>query len=253
MFVELGVGACGARTHHAFGHAGGKSLAHFSGLHGDGLCPHQLGNARRGGAVSTPLHALQIRRTGQWFFGIDALWRPRHSVQNHHALLAQFFLQEGLLRGPQLGRGVVAVGQKGQAISAKNLPLVLEVDEQDFTHLCLPTLHRAFDLGRFEKRGIGMHSDLQFATAGFVNVVGKLRQVFGVEVAGGVGRGQVPFGLGLCARRGQEQGQKCGETRGQNKQAAREFHGHSKAMCNKLASIGRANAWGAPGFPPPRP
>lgn len=60
----------------------------------------------------------------------------------------------------------------------------------------LPALHGALDLGRLEQRGVVMHLDLQLATGGGVHVLGELHQVFGVEVAGRVGRGQVPFGLG---------------------------------------------------------
>ena len=41
-----------------------------------------------------------------------------------------------------------------------------------------------------------MHRDLELAAAGLVHLVGELHQIFTVKVAGRVGGGQVPFGLG---------------------------------------------------------
>jgi hypothetical protein len=110
-----------------------------------------------------------------------------------------------LLRLVELDRLVVAVGQEGQAVGTEDLPLVLEVDQQDLADLRLAALHGALDLGRLEQRGIGVHGDLELAAAGLVDVVGKLLQVLGVEVGGRVGGGQVPLGLGVGGASSQQQ------------------------------------------------
>ena len=125
------------------------------------------------------------------------MWRPCHGVQQHHALLGQLLLEEGALYFVQFERFFVAVCQERQAVGTKELPFILEVGQQDFANLCLTPLNRTLDFGRFEQRGIGMNRDFQLAARGFFNIVGKLHQVFGVEVVGRVGRRQVPLDLGL--------------------------------------------------------
>ena len=111
-------------------------------------------------------------------------------------MLVELFLQQGFLCLVELHGGVVAVSQEGQAVGTKKLRFVLEVDQQDFTGLRLAALHSALDLRGLEQRCVGMHGDLEFAAAGLVHVIGELHQVFTVKVAGRVGGGQVPFGLG---------------------------------------------------------
>ena len=74
------------------------------------------------------------------------------------------------------------------------------VRQQNFAELGLPALYRALDLIRLEQRRIGMHGDLELARRGLVNVIGERHQVLAVEVTSGVGGGQIPFGLGRCAK-----------------------------------------------------
>jgi hypothetical protein len=128
--------------------------------------------------------------------GVDALRRPGHGVQQHHALLAQLLLDHRLAGLVQLVGLGVAGGQEGDAVQAPHRPFVLEVDQQDLARLRLPALHRALDLGRLEQRRVVVHLDLQLAAGVLLHVLGELRQVLGVEVAGRVGAGQVPLGLG---------------------------------------------------------
>jgi hypothetical protein len=110
---------------------------------------------------------------------------------------AQQFFKRRLLRFSQLVGRCIAGGHEGQAVGAVNRVFVFKVDQQHFTDLRLAALHRALDLVGLEERGIGMHRDLELAAAGLVDVGRELRERFGVEIAGGVGSGQVPLGLGL--------------------------------------------------------
>ena len=197
VLVGFGVVAGGARRHVAFNHASGHGLREFCGLNRDRLCAHQFRNTGCGGAVGAPFHTLQIGCRVDGLLHIDALRWPSHCIQQHHALLAQFLLKEGALYFVQFERFFVAVCQEGQAICTKQLPFILEIGQQDFTNLCLATLYGTLDFGCFEQRGVGMNRDFQLTARSFFNIVGKLHQVFGVEVVGGVGRGQVPLGLGL--------------------------------------------------------
>jgi hypothetical protein len=60
-------------------------------------------------------------------------------------------------------------------------------------------LHGALDFRRLVQRGIVVQLDLQLALRQRIHVLDEGRQVFNVEVAGRVGAGQIPLGLGLCA------------------------------------------------------
>ncbi|MNV58030.1 hypothetical protein D3C71_1503870 [compost metagenome] len=116
--------------------------------------------------------------------------------------------------GVELLRSVIAVGQEGQAVHAKQLPFVLEIGQQNLAHLRLAALHGTLDLGRLEQCGVGMHRDLELAAGGLVNIARQLHHVLGVEVGGGVRCGQVPFGLGKSRgdRQTGNQGQaECGD------------------------------------------
>ncbi|MNX61184.1 hypothetical protein D3C86_921110 [compost metagenome] len=44
-----------------------------------------------------------------------------------------------------------------------------------------------------------MQLDLQLALRQRIHVLDEVRQVLNVEVAGRIGAGQIPLGLGLCA------------------------------------------------------
>ena len=188
------------------------------------MCTNQFGNAGRGRAVGAPFDTLEIGAGADGLLDVDALRWPRHRVQQGHALLSQFFLQEGLLHFVELHGFVVAVGQEGQAVGTKKLPFILKVHQQNFTDLRLTTLHGALDFRRLEQGTIGVHRDLQFAGAGFVYIVGKLGQVLGVEVGCWIGSGQVPFGLGRGRAGGQGDGQ-CGSGGAQGEQTT--FHKNS--------------------------
>ncbi|MDT4879317.1 hypothetical protein FQZ97_1149740 [compost metagenome] len=116
--------------------------------------------------------------------------------------------------GVELLRSVVAVGQERQAVHTKELPLVLEIGQQDFAHLGLAALHGALDFRRLEQCGVGVHRHLELAAGGLVHVARQLHHVLGVEVGGGVRCGQVPFGLGKSRgdRQAGNQGQaECGD------------------------------------------
>ena len=93
---------------------------------------------------------------------------------------------------------VVAVGQKGQAVSAKGLPFVLEVHQQNLAQLGLAALYSTLNFRGLEQRSVGVHRDFELACGGFVDIGSKLGHVDGVEVGGRVGGRQVPFGLGRC-------------------------------------------------------
>jgi hypothetical protein len=189
----------------------------LSGLDGDRLGADEFGDAGGGRAVGAPLDALQIRRAGQWPLAVDALRRPGHAVQHHHALLGQLLLEHRLLDAPQFHRLVVAVGKEGQAVCAEDRPLVLEVHEQDFASLCLAALHGTLDFRRLEQRCTRMNGDLELAAAGLVHIVGECHEVLGVEVGGGIGAGQVP--LGLCEGCGSG-----GQQRRRGEKRRQQFH-----------------------------
>ncbi len=197
MLEGLGVVAGGAAAHVALDHAGGHGLRQLGLLDGDRLRAHQLGDAAGGGAVGAPLDALQVGRAVDLHLGEDALWRPSHRIQQHHALLGQLLLDGGLAGLVELEGLGVAGGQERNAVDAPQRPLVLEVDQQNVAGLRLPALHGALDLGRLEQRGVVVDLQLQLAARRRVHVLGELRQVLGVHVAGRVGGGHVP--LGLCA------------------------------------------------------
>ena len=75
------------------------------------------------------------------------------------------------------------------------------IGQQDLAQLSLPALNGALDLIRLEQRSIRVHRDFEFASRGLVNIVGECHQVLAVEIASGVSSGQVPLGLGRCAKR----------------------------------------------------
>ena len=97
VLVGLGVVAGRARGHVALDDAGGHRLRELGGLHGHRLRADELGDARRRRAVGAPLHALQVGRRLDRLLDVDALRRPRHGVEQHHALLAELLLERGLL------------------------------------------------------------------------------------------------------------------------------------------------------------
>ena len=174
----------------------------------------QFSDLGGGGAVSTPLDAFEVSRTVDRFFAENALWRPSHRVQEHHALLGELFFQQRLLGFVELHGLVIAVGQKGQAVRAKGLPFVLEVDQQNLTQLGLTALHGTLDFRGLEQRGVGMHRDFQLASGGLVHVGRKLGHVDRVEVGGGVGGRQVPLGLGRNKTGNSEQASQQAEVKG---------------------------------------
>ncbi len=98
----------------------------------------------------------------------------------------------------QLAGGRIAGGHKRQAIGTIDGVFIFKIDQQHLADLCLPALDGAFDLVGLEQRCIGMHGDFQLAAGGLVDVGGKLREVFRMEVGSRVGRRQVPF----CLRKG---------------------------------------------------
>jgi hypothetical protein len=138
VLVRLGVEAGRAARHVALDHPGRHRLTQLGGLHGDGLRTEQLGDARGRRTVGTPLDALEVGTRREWPLRVDALRRPGDRVQHHHALLAKLLVEHRLLCLPQLLGGLVAVGQERQAVRTEQLPLVLEVHQQDLADLRLP-------------------------------------------------------------------------------------------------------------------
>ena len=204
MFKQLAVYTCCTRRHGGLNHTCGQCLRKLGSLHGHGLSAYQFSNAGSGGAVCTPLDALQIGYAVERLFAVNALGRPSHRVQKHHALVGQLLLQQRLLRLVELHGLVIAVGQKGQAVNAKGLPFVLEVHQQNLAQLGLAALNSALNFRGLEQRRVGVNRDFELASCGFVDIGSKLGHVDGVEVGGRVGGGQVPFGLGRCQARKSE-------------------------------------------------
>ena len=50
-----------------------------------------------------------------------------------------------------------------------------------------------------------MHGDFQLAGSGSIHILGKLDQIFGMKVGGGVTRRQIPLGLGQRVTCGQRE------------------------------------------------
>ena len=157
----------------------------------------ELGDARGGRVVGAPFHTLQIGCRVDRLLHVNALRRPCDGVKQHQPLLAELLLHGGLLRLVQLHRGVVAVGEEGQAVDAEQRPFVRIQRQQDLAHLRLPAAYRALDLRRLEQGRVGVHGDLQLAGRCLVDIGNELHDVFGVEVVRRVAGGQIPFGLGL--------------------------------------------------------
>ena len=118
VLVGLAVVAGGAAGHVAFDHAGGHGLAQLGRLHGERLRAHQFGDAAGAGAVSAPLHALQVGRAADRLLRTDALRRPGHRVQQLHALLGQFPLQQRLLHLEELAASSQLSARKGRPPAA---------------------------------------------------------------------------------------------------------------------------------------
>ena len=112
-----------------------------------GCAPTSSAILRGGRAVGAPLEALHVGHRVDRLLGVDALRRPRHRVQQHHALRAEQLVERRLLRRRTSFFDVgVAGGEERQAVGAEERVLVLEVDQQDLADLRLAALHRALDL-----------------------------------------------------------------------------------------------------------
>jgi len=176
VLIGLRVHSGGTRGNVGLHDAGCHRLAKLGRLNGDWLGTDQLGDSACRGTVGTPFHPLEVCRAVDRPLHKNPLRRPRHRVQQHHALLRELFLQKRLLRGVEFLRRFIGVGQEGQAVCTKKLPFVLKVHQQDLASLCLAALHSPFDFRSLEERRVGVHCHPEPSLGGLLDFGRELVQ-----------------------------------------------------------------------------
>src|SRR6185436_976761 len=81
-----------------------------------------------------------------------------------------------------------------------------ELAEQELGDVDLPGRYRAQDIGMLDERAVGVHRDVERAAGVFLHVLRERLDVAGVELAVGVRRRHVPFGLRVRGEGGQRRG-----------------------------------------------
>src|SRR5260221_4159393 len=116
IIPRLGVHARRARGDHQVDQTRPESLWNIWDLHRRRDRPHQLGQPRGGRAVGTELGPLQVSRRVDFFFGVEALRRPGHGIEQLDTLRIESLLEVGARDAPQLRFLGIAVGDKGVRI-----------------------------------------------------------------------------------------------------------------------------------------
>ena len=203
-FPDLAVVAGRAGGDEGVDDAGRQRLGEVGRLDGDRHHAGKLGEPRRADIVGTELQALQVGDAVDVLLGVEALRRPRHGEEQHHALGLELLLHERLLRLVQLLRFGIGRGEERHDVGAEDRAFVLQVGHQQLADLRLAGLNRALELRHLEQRRVGVNRDGELAVGCLLHIVCEGLDILGMVVGGGIARGHVPFGL--SRRRQGEQG-----------------------------------------------
>ena len=119
-------------------------------------------------------------------------------------------LQHRLLRLVEAPGLVEAGRDERNVVRLEDRILIAELRKQELGDVHLPGGHSAQDVRMLDERAIGMNLDDELAAARFLHVLDEGAHVARVELAVGIRRGHVPFGLRL-RRKSERDGERSDE------------------------------------------